>query len=250
METFFQKELNIHSSNSQMKYLASFGLGTANSMKQEYDNKWLDFIGEKLFNPNYSKIFYLIDCKYCEYISEYKPTLLNKILNHYYKYDNNYNNFTKYYCNKIKTLICDKCSITIHILPFNLNSSYKYDEFIINPESIRQLSLCFQSEPKTLIWKSIFELFRFYTHNPESKLYINNNILTNTRYPFRKNNSINYVGITIGLKCEYTSEIIYILKKMLCYNYKFNIYFKNYIDYSSGYFINEISKLNGFKNLI
>lgn len=252
MDSFFRKELETHYNNKKGKYIVSFGIGTANSPKQEFDINWItNNIGQKLYKPKYYKVFFLIDCKYNEYIDEFKPNRLNTLINNYHDYDTNHNNFIEFKIyEKIKTLICDKFSIVIHIVPFNLQSSYKYDKFINNPKTLRDISACFQSEPDTLVWKYLTKLFKFYVHNPKSKLYINNNILTNTRFPFYNNKETYFLNITIGFRCEYTSEIIYILKKMILNDkYTCNIYFRNYLDYDSGYKIDEISKVNCFKNL-
>ena len=247
---FFGQELDYHTQSTRNKFgsrswpsrnIVSFNIGTANSLNQEVESKWIDRFGETLLNKSFCNVFYFIDKAYSDiqFHNSHIIHIMNRILDN--NDTNKPDNKLKFECitnmyKNVETLINKEYSIIVHKIPYNIPTSYNssklYERTKINNENI---DITYKSVPKDEFWIELYLLFKYFINSHiNSKLYINNWVHTNSKiFLNQMSGHPTYVNAYIGVNFEYISEIGYILKYL---------YTKTDPEYKN----NILLKMNGF----
>ena len=231
LQKFFEIETLYYTNNNNKKCIVNFGLGTQGEINQELDSKWFKKYGKFLCDHSHRKVLYLIDSGYKNHLSDdFLKHLALKINENgepglQCKADD-FMPIDRYF--DIKSFENHKIEFTVHIIPYKLSSDYCYDKQINMVVQGMGINSCYDSVPKNKMWNYFASLMNTFL-KINSEIYINNNIITNSRVPIKIDNRVVYKHLCIGYFLEYTSELGYIIKK-LSYNHelKNHVYIKNY----------------------
>lgn len=210
---FFENEVNHHNNNE--KYIVSFNIGTYGSIEQELNDEWLDKLAPYIFDDNYTKVFYYIDCEYRKInIKDFIENLTQKILSFYSKNINTDFYFDNVYkTDYVEVVYNSMYSILVKKIDINLPTSYNYSDVFTNAFNNQLcLSRTFGSVPILPVWDVFYKLLlHFKTVN--SLIYINNYACTNTNlYIDNGTPRPTFVKAYMGSYLEYFSELGYILR--------------------------------------